>query len=93
MRQTITLSDFRDAFKRMGREYHFTYEGLETLYNHLEAINPDYELDVIALCCDYTELSLEEILSDYDLESRDELEDNTLVLDVACRDTVIIQDF
>jgi hypothetical protein len=64
----ITINNvyqFRDAFHNAGRRSQFSYEGLELLFTYLEEINPDYELDVVALCCDYSEDSVETIARDY----------------------------
>lgn len=55
MKQDITFSDFTASFHRMGRDDQFSYEALRLLYDFLEEVQPDYELDVIALCCDFTE--------------------------------------
>lgn len=100
--QTIEKSDFRDAFIKMGRKDQFSYEGLSTLFDFLEEIYEDqtYELDVIALCCDYTELTHDELIreynSDQEYESLDELldylNDNTTVLKTD-NDSYIIQAF
>lgn len=77
MIQTINVSDFRDAFRAMGRANQFSYEGLGALFDYLEEIDPDFDLDVIALCCDYSEDSAEDIAKNYNIEvdSIDELED------------------
>lgn len=56
MKMTINFCDFRDAFTRHGRENQFSYEGLKALYEHFEELDPDYELDVIALCCEFFEM-------------------------------------
>jgi hypothetical protein len=86
MKKTITLNDFRDAFVEMGREDNFSYEGLEVLFNYLEEVERssdiEIELDVIAICCDYTECTIKEALDTYGLESYDELFENTMVLNV-----------
>jgi hypothetical protein len=59
MKHTINLNDFRDAFRTVIQEEHFSYEGLETLYEMLTSYEEDsdteIELCVISLCCDYTE--------------------------------------
>jgi hypothetical protein len=60
MKQTISVYDFRDAFRRMNRENQFSYEGLGEIYEYLEEASPDMELDVIAICCDFTQCSLKE---------------------------------
>ena len=51
------------------RPDNFSYAGLKALFEHLESYEDDtgeeIELDVIALCCDYSEMTLEEIINDY----------------------------
>jgi len=68
MIQTINLSDFRAAFHSMGRQDQFSYEGLGALFDYMEEIAPDSELDVIALCCDYSEDTIAQIAEAYGLE-------------------------
>jgi hypothetical protein len=87
MKQTITASNFRDAFKNMGRADQFSYDGLTTLFEHLEGFEEctgqEIELDVIALCCDFTEFDDEkELLKQCELDSLDEVEEHTLLLRV-----------
>lgn len=59
MKQTVNFSMFCDAFNNMGRGDNFSYEGLKALFNYLEEMEEntgeEIELDVIALCCKYTE--------------------------------------
>jgi len=69
MKQTINVYDFRDAFHRMGRKDQFSYEGLGALYEYLEECDPDMELDVIAICCDFTQCSLDEFLDSYGVDA------------------------
>ena len=70
MKQTINLSQFRDAFS--SRPNHFSYEALEILFNWFEEYESDNgietELDPIGICCEYIEMTPEEVLSalDYD---------------------------
>lgn len=81
MKQTITKGDFRDAFVRMDRMGNFSYDGLGALYDYLEeAFEEEYDLDVIALCCDYNEDDIDEVLRSYNLKSIEELEENTTVV-------------
>ena len=68
MIQTINVSDFRAAFHSMGRHEHFSYEGLGALFQYLEETDPDYELDVIALCCEFSEDTVEDIAEHYGIE-------------------------
>jgi hypothetical protein len=62
MKITINESMFKDQFRLHGRKDQFSYNGLTALYNHLEeAFDEDsgyeYDLDVISLCCEFTEYS------------------------------------
>jgi hypothetical protein len=68
MIQTINVSDFRDAFRACGRKDQFSYEGLGVLFEYLEEIDPDFDLDVIALCCDYSEDSTKDIAKAYGID-------------------------
>ena len=91
----VTLSDFFQEFKRYDRD-NFTREGMNALYNYLydlsEDIGQDIELDVIALCVEYTEYkTVEEIVEQYDHLLSDtsdnekvleELREHTTVIDV-----------
>ena len=59
--QTVNEHQFIDAFKTWDTYKHnFSYEGLKALYEELEEVaecmdNKTVELDVVAICCDYTE--------------------------------------
>ena len=69
MKKSVSITDFMDAFEKT-RPANFTYEGLECLYNYLidfeQDTNTEIELDVIALCCDYSEWdNLEEYKKSY----------------------------
>jgi len=89
---------FSDAFRDMGRGTQFSYDGLKALYAFLDELSEDcgkpMELDVIALCCDFTEYSdLAELQENYsDITSMDELQDNTMVIPVS-GESFIIQDY
>lgn len=84
MRQTINKSQFRDAFSDMGRGEQFSYDALGLLYDYLEEMDEDFELDVIAICCDFSEDSIEDIANNYDIdlsEFEDEDEKKETVLE------------
>lgn len=72
MKTTVNLYDFRKAFHDMGRGNQFSYDGLRVLYNSLEELSDDtgeeYELDVIALCCEFEEATPDGIAAMYNLE-------------------------
>lgn len=71
MKQTIDLYTFRDEFMKI-RPNNFSYVGLEVLFEYLEQLEDDCEeemtLDVIALCCDYAESTINELVSYYALD-------------------------
>ena len=87
---------FREAFRLAGRMDQFSYEGLEVLFDYLDNLSEDtgepIELDPVALCCEYYESSIDEIVENYNLDLseyddgndalqyvRDWLNDNTAV--------------
>lgn len=53
MRIELTKCSFIDAFRAYDRYDQFGYEALSALYDYLDDIDPDYGLDVIAICCDW----------------------------------------
>ena len=59
MKTTVNSSDFVDAFSTHNRLDQFSYEGLKALFEHFEQYEEDtgeeMELDVIAICCDFSE--------------------------------------
>ena len=107
MIQTINLHDFRQAFHDCGRGEQFSYEALELIFDYFEQLEQEteipYELDVIALCCDISESTPEEIQRQYgidhdcddegDLERKvmDYLNDNTSVIGEIDGNIVFIQ--
>ena len=86
MKQTITEFTFLEAFRQI-RPDNFSHEGLKALFNWLEAYEDAaevaLELDVIGLCCEFTEYSsLAEFQEAYGEEyaSLGEVEDQTAVI-------------
>ena len=67
MKSTVSLTDFRDAFGNYDRLDNFSYEGLELLYDMFEELDPDMELDVIAICCDFNEDTWQNIANNYSI--------------------------
>ena len=70
MFQRVNFSDFRQAFLNHDRGNQFSYEGLKALFDYLEEQERDtgeeMELDVIALCCEYSEYKdFQEFKEDY----------------------------
>jgi hypothetical protein len=97
--QAINESYFHDRFIEMNRKENFSYEGRAALFEYLEQLSEDMgepmELDVIALCCDYSEYaSLAEFQKEYgeEYESIEDIERETTVIKVD-DDAFIIQAF
>ncbi len=92
MKTTVTESDFKQAFRNYDRQDNFTWAGISALFDYLEEYEQDtgeeMELDVIALCCDFTEYAdLEEFHDTHDAEEYptiESIESNTIVIRVKC---------
>jgi hypothetical protein len=71
MKTTVNFSEFRDSFQQI-RPDNFSYEGLRHLFSWLEQYEEDtgeeVELDVIAICCDFSEDTFQNIADQYDFD-------------------------
>ena len=71
---TVYPYEFYNAFQQ-SRPDNFNRDGLEALYTYLEELSEDLgeniELDVIALCCDYTQDDYASILNNFDIDIAD----------------------
>lgn len=107
MKTTVSYIDFHDAFRTMDRMNHFPDSGLHVLFDFLEdyeeQTGEELELDVIALCCDYSQMTFEDIAREYQIEIDDPdnlqqevldyLEYNTMVVGTVGEDQVIFAAF
>lgn len=78
-----SFSLFRDAFHSMGRSNQFSESGLEAIFEYLDSMGEDIELDVIGICCEFSEYeSLEDFnnQNQTEFESIDEIENMTTVI-------------
>lgn len=68
MKTTVSEYEFIDAFTRI-RPDNFSFDGLAILFKGLEEFEADtgeeMELDVIAICCDFCEMTLDEVHLQY----------------------------
>jgi len=75
MKQTVNLSAFMDAFHAYKRYDQFGYQALQILFEYLEEMESEtgeeLELDVIALCCDYSVDSVADIAENYGIDLSD----------------------
>ena len=106
MKQTINEYQFIEGFRSM-RPDQFSVPALRALFAYLEElesdIGEDIEFDVIGICCDYSEVTLEDINREYVVYGNDEpfdnlkdasayMEEHTTVIPVN-DETIIIQNF
>ena len=98
MKQTINEHQFRREFMQI-RPNQFTYEGLHSLFNWFEDYETDtgeeIELDVIAICCEYSEYAnLKEFQNDYGIKyTLAEIGENTIYIPIENSESFIIQQF
>lgn len=70
--KTFNENDFINEFKTYDRMDNFSIKGLRVLFNALEEMSIDcemsIEMDVIALCCEYNEDTIADIIDNYDID-------------------------
>lgn len=73
--KTFNENDFINEFRAYNREDNFSLRGLRILFESLEQTAIDcemnIEMDVIALCCEYNEDSIVNIINNYDIDVTD----------------------
>lgn len=78
--KTFNENDFINEFKAYDRMDNFSIKGLRVLFNALEEMSIDcqmnIEMDVIALCCEYHEMSITDIINEYNIDLDDESYDS-----------------
>lgn len=89
MYQTVNFSTFVDAFRALGREDQFSHEAKRMLFDDVDDV--DHELDVIALCCAYTEEEEDDVRRNYSINGDvlDWLQEHTIVLGVTQAGAVV----
>ena len=94
--QTVDFHTFHNAFMRAGREAQYSYQGLRGLFDHLEQLaddtGVDVDLDVVAICCYYTEETLKGAAKNYGIdisECEDDDEIRETVLDYLQDNTMV----
>ena len=75
MKQSVNFSAFVDAFHAYKRYDQFGYDALKVIFDYLEEYEEScgvaVELDVIAICCDYTVQGHTGIAQDYSIDLSD----------------------
>jgi hypothetical protein len=96
MIQTVTLHDFRSAFKNAGRDTQFSFDAQRLLFDYFEQVEEDtgeqIELDIIAICCEYTEENVLNVAEYYNIDIEGIPEDEVLqvVLDFIQEATSVV---
>jgi hypothetical protein len=94
MKTTVSKNQFVQAFDDYGRGNNFSRAGREALYDYLDD-DENYELDVIAICCEFSEYeNLAEFQKNYGIEYEtiDDIENKTMVIKID-DESFIIQQF
>ena len=110
---TLDQQDFVNEFDKYNRSENFSIEARETLFDYYDDFSEEtgvpFEMDVIAICCDWSECTISDCINDYshllDADTLAEFEDDedTMnyiegVLDdktfvIRLSDTLLIQSF
>ena len=95
MKDTITAYQFSDAMIEQG----FSYEGTKALFEYFEQYEQDtgeqMEFDPVAIRCNFDEYeNLKEIKENYqDIETLEDLQNHTTVIEIPDSDRLIIEAF
>ena len=72
MKQSLTFNGFHDAFRAYDRLDNFSYDGLKALFDWFEDMEENdgeqVELDVIGICCEFTEEHWSDIADNYSID-------------------------
>jgi hypothetical protein len=95
--QSVNQYTFVEAFERMGRGDQFSRRALVELFHHLDDLSDEspIELDVIALCCEWSEYTSTEFEGEHGMSIIDAY-NKTTVLEVEHLDgnvTYLVQEF
>ena len=76
MKITISETMFIEQFRIMDRMENFSYDGLRALFEFFENLEDDFgeeiECDVIGICCDFTEESIDDVIDNYGIDILEE---------------------
>ena len=97
MKDTVTEYQFIDTMAQ--KQHGFSYEGAKALFEYFEQYEQDtgeeMEFDPIAFRCSFDEYeNLQEIKENYqDIETLEDLQNHTTVIEIPNSDRLIIQAF
>ena len=70
-----TGEQLRAKFKEQGRYNQFSIYGYDALVDYFSEFDENIELDIIGICCDFSEYTADELKNDYG--EQDETADET----------------
>ena len=77
--QTLTKSSFIDAFKQSSRKDQFSYEALGEIFEYMEEYSANtgesIELDIVSICCEWSESHWSDIAREYSIDLNDFADD------------------
>ena len=75
MKKSIGFYEFCESFRNAGRNDNFSYEAKLALFDYLEeyeeSTGEELELDVVAICCDFNEEDVDDIINNYSIDLSD----------------------
>ena len=70
-----SVYELQTEFNRYDRSENFTPAGVRVLFDYLEEISEgsgeDIKLDIVGLCCDYSEDTFDDIAANYNIDLTD----------------------
>lgn len=98
MKQSVNLSTFISAFHAHNRYEQFGYDALCTIFDYMEeyeeSTGEELELDVVAICCEYTVQGHIGIAQDYSIDlseaEGDAEAEESIVLDYLNENTTVL---
>ena len=78
--RTYDFQDFEYDFEQYGRKNYFSKEALELIFEYLQECysQSNWEMDCIAICCEFSERTYLDILQDYDVYTNDDITNEEL---------------
>lgn len=78
--KTFDLQDFKREFELYNRRDQFSDNALEFIFDYLDQCYSDYsfEMDVISICCEFQEMTCQDILQYYDVYTSDDMTNEEL---------------
>jgi hypothetical protein len=84
--QTVNQTDFICAFHEAGRGTQFTPDALRMIFDYLEEYSDStgepVELDVVGICCDWSELTWQDCAMSYGIDLDHCIDDDERIGDV-----------